>query len=205
MIVYVESNFVLELAFLQEGSENTNAIIEIAEAGRIRLVLPAYCAGEPYERLVRRARDRKALREKLAAEIRELSPSKPYGDLAEASRELTSILARSADQEKRRLETVLLRLLAVAEVIPLDSSILKAAIELQPKFALSPQDAIVFASVQTHLGSVPQDQPKLFLTKNSKDFLTPDIQERLDEMNCRVLVHFEDAVGYLRSTLGSSG
>jgi hypothetical protein len=96
MIVYVESNFVLELAFLQEGSENTNAIIEIAEAGRIRLVLPAYCAGEPYERLVRRARDRQALREKLAAEIRELSHSKPYGDLAEASRELTSILAQSA-------------------------------------------------------------------------------------------------------------
>jgi predicted nucleic acid-binding protein len=137
MIVYVESNFVLELAFLQEGSENTNAIIEIAEAGRIRLVLPAYCAGEPYERLVRRARDRKALREKLAAEIRELSRSKPYGELAEASRELTSILAQSADQEKRRLETVLLRLLAVAEVIPLDSSLLETAIEFQPKFALS--------------------------------------------------------------------
>ena len=54
MIVYVESNFVLELAFRQEDCESSDNILQLAEAGKIELMLPAYFLGEPYERLVRR-------------------------------------------------------------------------------------------------------------------------------------------------------
>ena len=49
MIVYVESNFVLELAFLQEESEDCSEILQLAEAQRIELVFPSFCVGEPYE------------------------------------------------------------------------------------------------------------------------------------------------------------
>ena len=49
MIVYLESNFVLELAFLQAEHEECSAILRLAETGEIRLVLPAFSIGEPYE------------------------------------------------------------------------------------------------------------------------------------------------------------
>ncbi len=49
MIVYVESNFVLELAFLQEEHERCLALLSLAESRDIHLVLPAFSIGEPYE------------------------------------------------------------------------------------------------------------------------------------------------------------
>jgi hypothetical protein len=55
--VYVESNFVLELALLQEQHAACEAIVQLCEAGDLRLVLPAYSFMEPFETL-RRCRRR---------------------------------------------------------------------------------------------------------------------------------------------------
>ena len=59
MNVYVESNFILELALEQEQSSSCDAILSLGERQDIRLVLPAFSLSEPYETLVRRAKDRK--------------------------------------------------------------------------------------------------------------------------------------------------
>ena len=45
--VYVESNFILELAFLQEQHQACLRILELTEQGSIRLAVPAYCIGMP--------------------------------------------------------------------------------------------------------------------------------------------------------------
>ena len=45
MIVYVESNFVLELAFLQEEYESCMELLRLAESRDIHLVLPAFSIG----------------------------------------------------------------------------------------------------------------------------------------------------------------
>ena len=42
MNVYVESNFVLELALAQEQFESCEGILSLCEAGNVRLVVPAY-------------------------------------------------------------------------------------------------------------------------------------------------------------------
>ena len=59
MIVYLESNFVLELAFLQAEHEHCSALLRLSESGEIRLVLPAFSIGEPYETWVRRSKRRR--------------------------------------------------------------------------------------------------------------------------------------------------
>ena len=46
MTVYVESNFLLEVAFEQEQSIDFIGILEIAEAGNALLAIPAFCVGE---------------------------------------------------------------------------------------------------------------------------------------------------------------
>jgi len=201
MIAYVESNFVLELALLQEEHRSALSILELAESGQVGLRMPAYCGGEPYERMVRRAKDRKALRESLAQEIRELSRCQPYTHVDNISHGLTSILTKSADEEKARLDTALARIIKATDVIALDGPILGDAIGLQASLGLSPQDSIVLASISANLSSTPADEKKIFVTRNSKDFLTPDIVNMLGHYNCKLLTRFFDSLGYIQSLI----
>jgi len=48
MIVYVESNFILEIAHLREEHENCDRILNLSVTGEIQLVLPAFSVGEVY-------------------------------------------------------------------------------------------------------------------------------------------------------------
>lgn len=48
MSIYVESNFVLELALMQEQYESCEAILQVCKAGQAQLVLPAFSSAEPY-------------------------------------------------------------------------------------------------------------------------------------------------------------
>jgi hypothetical protein len=49
LIVYAETNFVLELALLQEQSASCEQLLAMAEQGTITLAVPAFCiVGERY-------------------------------------------------------------------------------------------------------------------------------------------------------------
>ena len=98
MIVYVESNFVLELALLQEESASCEAILQLAENGAIKLAMPAFSLGEPYETLVRRHGERRGLVSKLESEFKQLRRSSPYAAALEKADALTELLAASGEQ-----------------------------------------------------------------------------------------------------------
>lgn len=61
MIVYCESNFVLELAYEQSEATYCQQLLAAAKEGRIDLAIPAYSLTEPYETLVRRSKQRTLL------------------------------------------------------------------------------------------------------------------------------------------------
>ena len=201
MIVYAESNFIAELAFLRAECESCKEIAKLAEAGDIQLVLPAFCGGELYESMFRRSRDRKALHDQLAAEIKELSRSSPYSDIDETARALTTVLSESASEEKGRLDETLLKLINLSRLIPLTGEVLALSITYQDQFALSPQDAIVFASIVSDLQTQHEGHQKLFVTQNASDFLNPDITDLLAANSCKLLFRFDDAVGYTQFIL----
>ena len=117
MVVYVESNFVLEVAFLHEDHDSCSALLELARAGAIELVIPAFSIGEPYEASVRRWLRRNELNRQLTDEIRELARSKPYHDAAGAFQELATLLVKSGEDEKQRLNDTLDEVLKVAAII----------------------------------------------------------------------------------------
>ncbi|PYS92225.1 MAG: hypothetical protein DMF64_09570 [Acidobacteria bacterium] len=202
MIVYIESNFVLELAYLQEEHESCEQILALAEGGSIILAIPAYCVGEPYDSWVRRAKQRTELHERLSREIRELARSKPYVKSPNEFQELTKTLIRSGEEEKQRLDDTISRMLETTTVIPIARDTIKAAIKLQKTRNLSPQDSIVYASVLSHLAG-QTNEPKCFITKNSKDFANPDVDQDLDAYNCKLLTKFEHGLGYAKSQIAS--
>ena len=119
ILLYVETNYILELAFVQEQSESCQRLLEISEQGNSRLVIPAFSIGECFETLVRRSKKRKQLANTVSMELREISRSLSYRSEAVALDSITRLLIQSLEDDKRRLDETLSRVLAIAEIIPL--------------------------------------------------------------------------------------
>jgi len=202
MDIYVESNFVLELALLQEQHESCEKIVALCETHKAQLILPAYSLIEPYETTIRYAKERTKLSNELGKEIRQLSRSKPYQEQIDTMQEVTAFLVRSQEDEKERLRKTLNRLLSIATVIPLKSEIISSALTYQATFDLSPQDSIVYASVLDHLRNATSIQ-SCFLNRNSKDFDDPDIVDTLTNLACKMLFSFDHGYNFIASQMGA--
>ena len=185
MNVYVESNFILELALEQEQYESCQSIVELGIQQKIHLVLPAFSIAETYETVIRRAKQREKLTREIVQEIQQLSRSKSYKERSQILQTVTSLFARSVEEEQTRLNTTLQTILQIAETIPLSHVILTEATTFQSTFDFRPQDAIVYASVLQHLNTT-SGQAHCFLNRNSKDFDDPEIIESLNVFQCKI-------------------
>jgi predicted nucleic acid-binding protein len=196
VIVYIESNFILELALQQELQDSCEDILRLCEAGDAKLVIPSFCLTEPYDTLRRRQAQRQEMKKALDKEFRQLartaSLNKRLGDF----RDLTSLLIDSADEEMKRLDEVSARILGIAEIVPVDASVLAAAVQHRVANGLSPQDAVVYASILSHLH---HSSPKAscFITADREDFDDPDLVEELARAQCKLIPRFDHGYQYL--------
>ncbi len=200
MNIYVETNFILELALLQEQHASCAEIMRLCETGSARLVIPAYSLAEPYETLTRRHRQRKQMKAALDDELKQLIRTAAYAHRLSGWQEVTALLIDSADEEAKRLDSTRSRLLKIADIIPLEARTLEEAVRYQTVHKLSPQDALVYAAVLLHL---KQDKPSqsCFLNRNSKDFDDPDIVEELNTYNCKLLPRFDTGLQFILSAV----
>jgi predicted nucleic acid-binding protein len=201
MNVYVETNFVLELAFLQQQHESCEQVIALCENRRAALVLPTFSIAECYEALIRRATKRTKIKDDLDKELAEIGRSKPYKDDFEALQKITGLIVRSNEEEDRRLPKVLNRILDVADVIPLDAGVISEAASYRDR--LNPQDSIVYSSVLRHLTSTGGSE-SCFINRNRKDFDDPDIRESLERRGCKMLFDFEKGYGYIEHRVNAA-
>jgi hypothetical protein len=204
MIVYVESNFILELAYLQEGHEACAKILEYANGNSVHLILPAYAVAEPYSAWAGRKKRRAQLHSELTKELKELGRSEPYSESREEFQDITRALLASGEEEKRRLDAAIELVLERATLIPLDDATVRRAIGLQVTSGLGPQDSLIYASVLSHLASVEMTEPKCFLTSNSKDFANPVIIAELSSHGCGLSTNFGEAYGMILKHLSAS-
>lgn len=198
--LYVESNFVLELALMQKESASCENLLSLCQAGPAVLLIPAVSLVEPYETVVRRGKDRKAVSQQVTYELSQLARSKPYQVEVASLQGISRLLNRSGAEERQRLYDTRRRLLQIAEIIPLSGEVLAAAAVAQLKLNLSPPDAIVYTSVIHHL-SLNQAAKKCFLNRNSHDFSNPEIVDTLNTSGCKMLFSFEKGYNYIRSLL----
>lgn len=205
MILYVETNFILELAFAQEEHKSCESILELARQGKLELAVPAFCIGEAYGRQIQRQRDKEALQRRLATELGELSRSSAYAGRLEEVREVTALLVESGEEERRYLETVLGKIYETATLIPLDETVAREASIQQSRLGLGPHDALVYASVLGHLRGLGAEKcitekRGCFVTRD-RDFADDDVRNDLEELGCKLLFRFDAALGYVRSHL----
>ena len=200
MIVYVETNFVLEIAFAQEQQGSCHDILSLAESRVIELAIPAFSVMESYETQTRRGRQRKELCSNPEQELGQLSRSEQYSQIVGRGSEVSSLLRQSTEEDKRRLDKALSRLLECAIAVPVEVEVLKSAIEIQDRHDLGTQDSIVLASVLSH-SSTASPEPECFLNRNSLDFATPDIRAQLTLYGCRLISNFSDGLNFIESSL----
>jgi predicted nucleic acid-binding protein len=204
MIVYVESNFVLELALEQEQSPSCEATLAICESGKAHLVLPMFCIAEPYETLGRRAQERFQIQHALKNQLKLFSRSQFYQKSIDVNAVGTviEILLASYQEEEQRLYETLDRILKIAELIPLTREVLAEAVHCQSNLNLKSPDAIVYASVLSHLAKVDGEN-KCFLNRNSKDFDNAAVQTPLASYGCKMLFRFDSGASYIQSQRSS--
>jgi predicted nucleic acid-binding protein len=202
MNIYAESNFVSELALMQAQFQSCQNILALCESGRASLTLPAFCLAEPYDTLVRRAKDRKALSRQLDIEFEQLSRTSLYTNQLDFFQQVSQVLVQTNLDEEQRLQQALDRILTVCQVIPMVPEILKLAADYRHEpFELSIQDSIVYASVIHHLTTTKTTGQKCFLTRNSRDFNKPDIQAALNNHQCKLLFNFDKGDHYIQSQI----
>ncbi|MFN8678887.1 MAG: hypothetical protein U0Z70_21085 [Thermomicrobiales bacterium] len=193
MTVYVESNFVLELALQQEQASAAGAILNSAERGEFRLALPAIALTEPFSTLEQRSRNLRKeiamLRDRGRDLSRSVSNHAEVHHLEGAQLHLEAISTRDIE----RLGNTVARILDTAHIITLDSAMFVQAREMQTLFSLSPADSIVLASVLTDLTHSPNSGPHYFVNRNTQDFNVPDVLAELARQNCTFFSSFDDA------------
>ena len=199
MNVYVESNFVLELALLQEQHSACEGILSLCDRRVARLVLPAYSLVEPFETMRRHQVKRRQLRTELDKELRQLSRTSAHAGRLEDYGNVTSLLVDSADDDRLRLESVRSRLLACADVVLLDVDVLERAASFQSDLGFAVQDAVVVASVFSHLETSPASR-SCFLNRDP-DFDDLGIGKDLTARGCKLLRSFDHGLQFLRATL----
>jgi len=201
MNVLVESNFLLELVFLQEQSSACSELLKLARKRRIRLVIPAFSITEPLDKLHRQRLSRQKIQQEINSEIKQLARSTGFKKRIAELESVDVLLSKSIDDEQKRYEKLTQRLLSIATIIPLDSAVLKSAKTLSARLSLSMQDAIVYASTLTFLNNGPRT-PSCFLNRNSKDFEIPEITTELEGLGCRMIPGFVDGLRFVEKRIG---
>lgn len=165
MILYLETNGILELALKQERVAGTERLVELAQAGDIVLVVPAIAFAESYYPLRERLRwfeqYQRMTQEAVGAMGR--SQAEAYARIVAAGNELETRLGTVLIQEREALQQSILSLAALAECIPLSADVIGASIDLAAALGLTEFDAMVCASIINHAETIPGDR-KAFLS-----------------------------------------
>jgi predicted nucleic acid-binding protein len=198
--VYAETNFVLELVLEQGELSDSQELIDLARRGDIELVLPAVALFEAYSTIHRRAGERRELTERVDRELVQVGRSLTMASEAASVR---GLLVRASDLVRRSYDDVRDALLTHARWVPLDAGVLSEARAAESRHGLSVPDAIVLASMITDLRSRGRSSC-LFVTKNSKDFGTPDVRADLDALGCDLVFKVAAALARVRASLGNA-
>jgi len=185
--VYVESNFVLELALERQQHESCRQLLQLSSAGFVNLIVPAFSLAEPHDVLASNDRTRRKLSNDLKSHLDELGRSERHRQAPDAFRHLARILFTAGEIERDGLRYTLRWMLEDAQIIPLNSDILDSASDgFEARLGLPAKDSIVLASVQSHLEETLPGE-SCFLNRNTKDFDSAGVRGYLKSMTANSL------------------
>jgi predicted nucleic acid-binding protein len=193
VIVYIESNFVLEMALEQEQVSSALALLDLAENQKISLIFPSFVLGECYECIMRERRVRNELQNNLVKALKNLQRSKPYERVKLDLEPMVDVLKDAYTTQIDGLHITIDRLLGIGINIGVDQDCFREALRYQGILSLSPQDSIIYAAMIADLKTRSLEEKKYFLSRDRKAFGNDDdrdIKAELDTYKCRYIGSF---------------
>lgn len=197
MTLYVESNFVLEIALGQEELAAAERLLVAAESGVIDLALPSFSLSEPFVRITRGIRDRGRLMSQFRSQIVQLARSTPHQFEVDALQTVPALMSSIDERERDRLVRTVERLLASARVIEFDPASFRVAMDYRTRYDLEDEDAIVLAAVVADLQSNTGSGRHVFANRNRRDFGDIEIVINLRRLGCDLVWGFAEAARLL--------
>lgn len=199
MDVFLESNFLLQLTFRQENYPFCERILRSAGPGNYALHVPQYALTEVFQKLRPLRNKREDYQKYLVAQVAEYlrEEDSDASVMDDFTRTLNTLLSARTKAQTERLYSVAAEMAQIAPGPSLTATIIRDAFEQERTHRLSPQDALVYASVLAGLRELPSARPKLFVTTD-EDFNTPQIRQELRTHVCDLLTNFQAAAGRLR-------
>lgn len=198
MTLIVETNFILHIALRQEQAEPAETLLTRAEAGSIRLAMPASAISEAVSLVTYRRRDRIRQVDQLDPLLQELQRSSPHTALSTSLQALVKSVGQTGVADIDFARSVIDRCVQVADLLPLDVqawSIAKAAVT---RFNLELGDAMIYGAATRYLQTTKLPT-SVFCSTDSAAFSSRDIRQELKSMGCHVIGKFEDVIAYLDS------
>jgi predicted nucleic acid-binding protein len=195
--VYVESNFILEILLEQEDKSDCDSILFLAKNAIINLIIPEFAISEVFETVVRNAKNRISLAEKLSYDLNKFGAFYSSEEYTTFTEKIISF-GDSMESMLISLEKLLGNILECAELIPISKDVVLNSFGTNK--LKSPQDSIIYSSVIEHLNK-KKSNINCFINKNSKDFDDPDVKKRIKDLDCKAIFQFNTGLRYINYVL----
>ena len=200
MIVYVESNFVLEVAYEQEQCSSAERLLELAKLGKIQLVIPAFSLIEPLWTIRKKEHDSKSTLDLLGQLSHDLDRSRARKHLSDALLSVVESLKTIDQVALGRYQSLVQQLMEFGSRIDLTERLIMRSFELERRTGVKRFDATVLASILHDLEIRKGPEPKRFVSRDKEAFNRPAVRAELRALNCRFISDFAYAVRNIKGT-----
>lgn len=201
MIIYAETNFLVEWTCRQEQTESCGILLQWSAERRIDLRIPAEAFTEAYTALQKKVNERRDVKERLERQARDFRRVNELREPAVLFEDASRALSLRSEQEDRRFTELAKHLRRDATIIPLDAAVLGLIEEFRSLGTVRGEgDLHIFASVMANLMSrnnAGDTAPSLFATRDRG--FEVDAANFLRPFNCTLLTSYPAAVSRLRS------
>ena len=198
MIVYVETNLLVEIALDQEQAESARRIVDFAKAKRIQLVLPAISIAESYWAISAKAEKRQPLLTQLVDAHRDLSRSAPLHFFSDSLRELGDAFLKLHQEHLDGFRSLLSDVLRLAHLVELGGETVASAMAIDLRYGQGLLDSMVLASVHAHITEQGRVAPKLFTTRD-RDLFGVAKQVLVADYNCTCIPSYDDSAKFIEA------
>ncbi|MDK2971545.1 MAG: hypothetical protein PWP23_1300 [Candidatus Sumerlaeota bacterium] len=205
MILYVETNFLLEIARQQDHAQEAEELLLLgSDRSRLRLFCPAHCIGEAAANIGYHHQERLPLLVSLQKQQRELGRYAIESGLTDLIGKLDSRMHAVRKHEEWRLEQTVEKLLRFDGALPTPYLACGDAAEFELEYELRFSDALLLATVIRHARTLSEEL-KAFVSRDRKDFGGRVAREVLRRENIKYLTTFEAALALAKRHRGEPG
>lgn len=204
MIVYIETNFVIEVVREQEQHSAANTILDLAERGQIELAFPNFVLAECFENVLRKHRERNSSHSSLKKALSELQRSEPHRQIMVDFGPVISILQDSQVRELNLLHSTLDKLINIGKCLEVKKNGIKQALFYQENLDLDPKDSIIYSTIIDDLKVRASEERKCFLSRDRTAFDSDDdrrIKAELETYNCTYKGSFYGGLMFIQNHL----